>query len=91
MIIFSETPQKKPRGRPKLYDEPANARLVVLLTASQKDAIQRIAESEQRDVAKVVRDAIDSYVGDFMEDGAVFQPVPAPLANDQSLRPKLGS
>lgn len=60
------------RGRPALYGSKADRVCRVRLTDSQKADLASVAQAEGRKMSMVIRDAIDSYVGDFRER-SVFQ------------------
>lgn len=61
------------RGRPPKAGAKASAFVRIRTTEGQKNDLREVAKSENRTMADVIRDAIDSYVGDFRET-IVFTP-----------------
>jgi hypothetical protein len=61
------------RGRPPKAGVRASAFVRIRATEGQKNDLREVAKSEGRTMADVIRDAIDSYVGDFRER-VIFTP-----------------
>lgn len=61
------------RGRKRrVADEPATERVWALLTRSEKRALQRVALTERVALGVLVREAINSYVGDFSDEKPII-------------------
>lgn len=61
------------RGRPPKAGVRAGQIVRVRTTEEQKAGLRSVAKAERRSMADVIRDAIDSYVGDFGER-VIFTP-----------------
>lgn len=59
------------RGKQLPYRTRANVMMRFRCTEEQKADVEGVAREEGRSLSDVVRDAIDSYVGD-MREGVVF-------------------
>lgn len=55
------------RGRPMLFEAKADQPVTFLVTLEQKAALGQMSKVERRPVSAIVREAVDSYIGDYGE------------------------
>lgn len=65
--------QKRGRGQPPIFGVPLSRKIEVWVTEDQLADLESVAEAEHKSKSALIRDAVDSYVGDF-RDQAVFDP-----------------
>ncbi len=65
MIVGGE-PRRK-RGQPPLFGVALSRKIEVWVTEAQFNDLKSVAASEGKKQSAVIRDAVDSYVGDFRE------------------------
>lgn len=58
---------KRPTGRPPLFDVPASERIYVNVTPAQRLELRRIATDNRTGMAGIIREAVNEYVGDYGE------------------------
>jgi hypothetical protein len=58
---------KRPPGRPPLFDEPATHQISVKVTAAQRLELRRVASHNGSGVAGIIREAVNEYVADYGE------------------------
>lgn len=58
---------RKKRGQPPIYGTPLTKKIEVWVTEEQFHDLKSVAQGENRKQSEVIRDAVDSYVGDFRE------------------------
>lgn len=61
------------RGRPPVFGEPAEARICIRVTLEQRSALEQVARENATDLSGVIREAVNSFVNDYREDGSVFR------------------
>lgn len=61
------------RGRPPRAETPSTVHVEFRITESEKAALVRMAEYERIPIATAIREAVNSYVGDWGER-VIFQP-----------------
>lgn len=64
--------QKRRRGQPPIFGVPLTKRIELWVTEDQFKDLKGVAAQEGKSQSAVIRDAVDSYVGDFRE-GLVFK------------------
>lgn len=64
------------RGRKPTYGVPLTKKIEVWVTDEQFNDIKSVAQKEDRHSSEVIRDAVDSYVGDFRERAVFKRPKP---------------
>lgn len=64
------------RGRKATYGRPMTKKIEVWVTEAQYADFQSVCQAEARNKSEVIRDAVDSYVGDFRERRVFNQPKP---------------
>lgn len=64
--------RKRRRGQPPIFGVPLTKRIEIWVTEEQLKDLKSVAATEGKSQSAVIRDAVDSYVGDFRE-GLVFK------------------
>jgi hypothetical protein len=64
--------ERRSQGRPTIFDTPLTRTIKVRVTEAQFDDLKTIAAAEDKDESTLIRDAVDSYVGDFRERRLFF-------------------
>ena len=62
----------RPRGRPRLADEPATVHVKVRMTPTQRLELERIAADNHMRMTTFMREAINEAVSDCREQRPVF-------------------
>jgi hypothetical protein len=52
-----------------IFGEPLTRKIEVWVTDQQHADLQSVAASEKKSKSALIRDAVDSYVGDFRDEG----------------------
>lgn len=66
------TEERRRACRPTLFDAPLTRRFEIRLTEAQYRDLTAVAIEEGKSPSTLVRDAVDSYVGDFRERKLFF-------------------
>jgi hypothetical protein len=59
--------EKRRRGQPPIFGVPLTKRIELWVTEDQFKDLKSVASQENKSQSAVIRDAVDSYVGDFRE------------------------
>lgn len=70
VLLADEQPRRA--CRPTIFDVPLTRTIKVRVTEDQYQDLHCVAEAEGKDHSCVIRDAVDSYVGDFRERKMFF-------------------
>jgi hypothetical protein len=62
---------KRPTGRPPIHDVPVTARIYVRVTPAQRLELRRVASDNQTGVSGIIREAVNEFVADYDERGAL--------------------
>lgn len=60
---------KRGRGQPPIFGVPLSRKIEVWVTDEQYQDLSSVAEAEDKSKSELIRDAVDSYVGDFRDEG----------------------
>lgn len=71
-VINGSPVEERPAHRPPIFDVPLTRTVKIYMTEDQYLDLQNVAAAEQKSKSTVIRDAVDSYVGDFRERRMFF-------------------
>jgi len=59
--------EKRPPGRPLIYDAPASVRVSLAMTPAQRLDLKRVASQSGTGMSDILREAVNEFVSDYGE------------------------